>query len=53
MIERLDREIDIQIRPVQMVWTRKGDVRDLRDGRVTKPREVIEANEALLSADDQ
>jgi hypothetical protein len=46
-------EIDVEIRPVQVMWTRKLDVRDLANGRLAEPGKVPERYEHLSLADEQ
>jgi len=41
------REIDVKVRPVQMMRTRMLDVRDLSDRRVTKPGKFLEWHKQL------
>ena len=53
MLDRLHGEINVEIGPTQMVWTRKLDVRDLTNCRLTKPRKFPERDEQLPFADEQ
>jgi hypothetical protein len=53
MFDGLHREINVEIRPIQVMGARKLDVRDLSDGRFTKPGKLAERNEQLALADEQ
>jgi hypothetical protein len=45
MIERLEREVNVQGSPVQMVRAGPLDVAKLRDRGIAEPRKVVERNE--------
>ena len=48
MIDGLDRHVDIEIGPIQMVRMRQLDVAELADRNLSEPGEVLEGQEALL-----
>lgn len=49
----LEAKIDVQVRPVEVVWRWLFDVEDLGDGGVFEPRKVIEGQEQLpIPAED-
>jgi hypothetical protein len=48
MIDGLDRHVDIEIRPIQMMRMRQLDVAELADRNLSEPGEVLEGQEALL-----
>jgi hypothetical protein len=53
VLDGLDSEVDIEVGPVQMMRARQLHVRNRPNGRVTKPRKVLERDEQLLVVDDQ
>ena len=53
MLDGLDREVDVQVRPIQMMRARQLDVRDCPDRCVTKPRELFKRDEQLALAHEQ
>jgi hypothetical protein len=53
MIERLDGQIDVQVRPVQVMWRGELDVRELPDRGVPEPREILERQKPFAFADEQ
>jgi hypothetical protein len=52
-VQRIDRQIDIELRPVQVSRARQLDARQLPYGRIAKPRKVLERNEPLALADQE
>lgn len=50
---RVDRKIDVQIWPVKVMLGGELDVEDVRDRRVSKPRELVEGNEQLLASHEE
>ena len=53
MTQRLDGEIDIQVRPVKMVWMRKLHVGQLPNLCILEPWKLGKWNEKLLSPEQQ
>jgi len=53
MLDRRNREIHIECRPIQMMWAREFDVRNFSNRRVFEPGEVPERYEHLTLADKQ
>lgn len=53
MLNRLSGNIDIEIRPVKMVFIQKLDILDRGDGRVLEPGKVFERKKALLRVKQQ
>jgi hypothetical protein len=53
VFDGVDGEIYVQVRPVQVVGTRKLDIRDFPNRRLPKPRKLGERNEELALADKQ
>ena len=53
VLNRLHSEIDIEIRPIQVVRARKLDVRDFSNRRLSEPRKLLECDEQLPLADEQ
>ena len=53
MVERVDRQVDVEIRPMEVMRADEPDVGELRDGRVTKPWELLERQKPLLAGDVQ
>jgi len=52
MFYRLDREVDVEIRPVEMVRARKLDVHEFSDRHIAKPRELLERKKQFPLADE-
>ena len=52
MPQRIDGEIDIEVRPVQVVCTWQLYVADLSNRGVFEPRKLLERHEELLLADE-
>jgi hypothetical protein len=50
MGERFNCQIDIEIGPIQVMRTRQLDTRDLTDGRILEPRELLEWRKQFLLA---
>jgi hypothetical protein len=50
MLDRLDREIDVEVGPVQMMWGGPLHVHKLGNRRVPEPRELLERKKQLLVA---
>jgi len=53
MSDRFDRQINVEVRPVQMVVTRQLDPGDLCNGSLFEPRKLFEGHEELLLCDEQ
>jgi hypothetical protein len=53
MLDGLDREVNVEERPVKVPRTGKLDCQDLLDGCLPEPREVLERQEQLLAAKKQ
>lgn len=53
MFDGFHREVDIEVRPVQMMCARELNVRDLSHGGITEPRKVLERHEQLTLADEE
>ncbi len=53
MIKGVERQIDIELRPIEMVGARETDVEDLLHRCVAEPRELIEGDEVLRAAHEQ
>ena len=50
VIQRLDRQIDVEIRPVQVTRADESHVGQLRDRRITKPWELLKRQKAFLAS---
>ena len=53
MLYRLDGQVNVKIRPVQVTRARQLNVRQLGDRGVTKPGGILERDEALLVTDQE
>jgi len=53
MSDRFDRQINVEVRPVQMLVARQLDPRDFCNGSLFEPRKLFEGHEELLLADEQ
>jgi hypothetical protein len=53
VFDALERKIDVELRPVEMVCSRSLDAGKLRDGSVPEPRKVIEGKEMLPAVHEQ
>jgi hypothetical protein len=53
VFDGVDGEIDVQVRPVQVVVTGKLDIRDFPNRRLPKPWKLVERHEQLALADEQ
>ena len=51
MVNHVERQIDIQIRPVHVIRAMSLDMRDLTDRGVGEPREFVEGHIVLLPVD--
>src|SRR6476659_6453157 len=51
--EGFDRQIDIKLRPLQVMGTEQLDVADLSNRSVLEPRRVLERDEQFLLPDEQ
>jgi hypothetical protein len=47
MLDRLDRQINVEFRPVEVLGLRPRDPQQLTDGSVEEPRELLEGDEQL------
>jgi len=52
MGDRFDRQINVEVRPVQVLVTRQLDPRDLCNGSLFEPRKLLERHKELLLADE-
>jgi hypothetical protein len=52
MFDRFHSEIDVQVRPVQVMRARQLDVRDLSDGSLAEPREFLERHEQFALSNE-
>lgn len=53
MANRLDGEIDIQVRPIEMIGRRSLDAGEFVDGGLTEPWELLERQEQLFIGQEQ
>ena len=53
MGHRLESQVDIEIRPVQVIRTRQLDATNLSNRGLLEPREVLEWHEQFLFADEE
>jgi hypothetical protein len=53
VVNGLDVQVDVEIRPVQMIGAEQFHFRDLGDGSVLEPRELAERQETLGPVNDQ
>ena len=53
MLDRFDREIDIEVWPVQVMRAGKFDVRDRRDRCLLEPWKSLERKEQFALTDEQ
>src|ERR1700704_3390060 len=53
VFDGVHREIDVQVRPVQVMGSRKLDIRDFSNRRLPKPGKLCERYEELALADKQ
>ena len=52
MLEGIEAEIDVKIRPPQMIIWQEFDAQNLIEGCLPEPREIFEWQEMLVPADD-
>jgi len=53
MCDRLDVKIDVEVRPIEVVWLRTLDMEDPAHGCVSEPGEVLECEEVLRLVQQQ
>ena len=53
MVERVDRQVDVEIGPMEVLWADETDVGECSDGRVPKPWELLKRQKAFLASDVQ
>jgi len=51
VINRLDRQIDIEVGPVEVVWIRKFNMDQFTNTRLFEPRELLKRNETFRFSD--
>jgi hypothetical protein len=53
MLDRIDREIDVELGPVEMPGMRERDIDELADRRLAEPREIGLGHEELALIDQE
>jgi hypothetical protein len=52
MLDRFNRKIDVEIRPIEVMRTRKFDIAERTNGGLLKPWEVLEGQEVFPPAEE-
>lgn len=52
MLDRLEAQVDVQPRPMEMLPVQQLDVQDARDGGILEPGKLLEGEKELLVADE-
>jgi hypothetical protein len=50
MLDRFQRQIDVKVRPIQMVWVWKFHVQQVPDRNVLKPWKLLERQKKLVTS---
>jgi hypothetical protein len=53
MLDGFNRQVDIKVRPVQMIWGLEQHVEDVTYRSITEPRKLVERDEHLPDSDQE